>query len=83
MNPGNALPGAGATDAPTVAPIASTTPATPPGVPPNAPRTPNATTPERPMTQQEQVEAIRRRIEARRAQMRAQQPREADETQVK
>lgn len=83
MNPGNALPGAGATDAPTAAPIASTTPATPPGVPPNAPRTPNATTPERPMTQQEQVEAIRRRIEARRAQMRAQQPREADETQVK
>jgi len=70
------------TDGSASPPVASDTPpATPTCAPPTDPRT--NPTPERPMTQQEQVEAIRRRIEARRAQMRAQPPRDAGDNQVK
>lgn len=58
--------------APPGSPIAAAQPSVaPPGQPPTQP-TPVPS--EQPMSQQEQVEAIRRRIEARRAQMRAQPP---------
>jgi general secretion pathway protein N len=69
-----------ANGAPPGSPIAAARPS--PAPPGQNPTQPTPAPSEQPMSQQEQVEAIRRRIEARRAQMRAQPP-AGDSNQVK
>ncbi len=74
-----------ATEASAVAPVATSAPGSPPEAqatpaPPSQPMSALMPAPgEKAMTQEEQVEAIRRRIEARRAQLRAQPPRDTDD----